>query len=602
MPHTATIASATAASSSASSSTPGLSSSSSSSTLRPTLTRPVRLTSSGSFHAGAPIPSFPSPYHTTGSTPDRRRKSLGGLRRQSTYKYHTFPTQPPKTPSDAPDSSILSPTSFSECSDEDEHNSDDVHKNKRRRGRHWHRHTSSGDSRSDVTPLPVRQLLLLALLSLCEQTALNSIGPYLPTMVGSFPEIPNGQEGLYVGLLASTFALAQLMTNFLWGYFSDRVGRKPVMLLGTALLMVCFAVFGFCAKYWQILVVHITMGLLNGNAAVVPTVLGEITDRSNQSKAFTWLPVMYSIGGITGPALGGLLVGEPGSMVFPFLGPNILSASLLLISVLVLAVWFEETLEDVDLRRRQIAQDWAETVRLCSCFGRAKGKRSSWNPFSRVDANAGEQQGGEEDRSLLRHSDIEPQDHVSRADTAEDSKHGGQSRRSTLRQLLNWTTLGILFTYLIFQVANISFNSLYPLFASTPPPTGRDLGPGTIGVSLSLAGVVTIVFQVCLFESIKARLGNLGTFRLSLLGLAIGMILMPWVGYKEGQGLFGMRTGKSWLLAELGVILVLKNLSAVGGLSCVLLLVSTSSFDCCNRSRLTGYLISWVDYKLCTVT
>lgn len=591
MPH-ATASSSASASAPTPTSTPGASSSASS-TVRPSLVRPVRLASSGSFHAGAPIPSFPSPYDIVGSTSARTRKSLAGQRGLSSHRYHTFPTQPPKTPSDAPDSGLFPPSYDDYYSDDDDDDDevdggDGARKQKRRRRRAWHRNTGSGDSRSDATPLPVRQLLLLALLSLCEQTALNSIGPYLPTMVTSFPEVPDGQEGLYVGLLASAFALAQLMTNFLWGYFSDRVGRKPVMLVGTALLMLCFAFFGFCATYWQVLVVHVAMGLLNGNAAVVPTVLGEVTDRSNQSRAFTWLPVMYSIGGITGPALGGLLVAEPGTVAYPFLGPNILSAALLLLAVLVLAVWFEETLDDVDHRRHQTGRDWARKVRMCLQFGRSKGKRSHWSPrwlSSRHDSSARDNQearaGSDLQQPLLHHPDAEAQDYDDDATVStEDGKNGPSSRRTTLRKLLNWTTLSILFTYLIFQVANISFNSLYPIFASTSPPIGRELGPGTIGVSLSLAGVVTIVFQVFLFERIKARLGNLGTFRLSLLGLAIGMMLMPWVGYRDGPGLFGIGSGEPWLLAELGIILVLKNLSAVGGLSCVLLLVSRPCCSC----------------------
>lgn len=556
--------SATAASASATSSTLP---SSSSSSARPALARPVRLTSSASFHAGAPIPSFPSIHNAS----SRKRRDLAATRRQSTHKYTTFPTQPPKTPSDAPDSGgTLSPNSYSD------HPSDgdvgEAWSRHRRRG-HRHRHTNSRDS-NDVTPLPIRQLVLLALLSICEQTALNSIGPYLPTMIDSFPEIPDGQVGLYVGLLASAFALAQLMTNFLWGYFSDRVGRKPTMLLGTAMLAVCFAFFGFCQHYWQVLVVHVAMGLLNGNAAVVPTVLGEVTDRSNQSRAFTWLPVMYSIGGITGPAVGGLLVGDLGRQKYPFLGPNIMAAALLAIAVVVLAIWFDETLEDVDTTLSMPGFAWMHN--LCSCFGRGKGKGGPWrgweDPRQREEAMErgsydGQGDAGETD-ALLHASDTHSQDHHARSEDTKDAEP--QHRRSPLRQLLNWTTISILLTYLIFQVANISFNSLYPIFASAPPPTGRDLGPGTIGVSMSLAGVVTIFFQVSLFEPIKARLGNLGTFRLSLLGLALCMCLIPWVGYKDADG----GSGRTWLLGELGVILVLKNLSAVGGLSCVLLLVS----------------------------
>lgn len=518
------------------------------------------------------MPSFPGPYDVArdGKPPGRRRTFLGHLsqmRRHSTYKYHTFPTQPPKTPSDAPDSSTANSPSEEEAA-------------RRRRG---HRHTNSRDSNRDVTPLPVRQLLLLALLSLAEQTALNSIGPYLPTMVAAFPEIPQGQAGLYVGLLASSFALAQLVTNFLWGYFSDRVGRKPIMLIGTALLCVCFAFFGFCESYWHVLVVHVAMGLLNGNAAVVPTVLGEVTDRSNQSRAFTWLPVMYSIGGITGPALGGLLVGEAGSVRWPFLGPNLMSAALLLTAVVVLAIWFEETLDEADRRHEIKALAWLEKLCLCSCLNARKGREqfrgSSWpaSPPDVVlreeDEGAYDEQGGTGEEDALLHSapDLESQGRP------QDNKDSPPSSRSALRKLLNWTTVSILLTYLVFQVVNISFNSLYPIFASAPPPTGRELGPGVIGVSMSLAGLVTILFQISLFEPLKARLGNLGTFRLSLLGLALTMVFMPFVGYQDGTAPFGWGSGRSWLLIELGVILVLKNLSAVGGLSCVLLLITNSA-------------------------
>ena len=49
---------------------------------------------------------------------------------------------------------------------------------------------------------------MLAVIALAEQTALNSISPYLPEMAATFPEVAEGQVGLYVGLIASSFALA----------------------------------------------------------------------------------------------------------------------------------------------------------------------------------------------------------------------------------------------------------------------------------------------------------------------------------------------------------------------------------------------------------
>lgn len=488
--------------------------------------------SSGSFHAGAPIPS------------------IAAMRRGSIPRYQTFPTPPPKPPGSSSDASS---DRFAVESDS----------------------SSTSSSADDQTPLPTRQLLLLAFLSLAEQTALNSIGPYLPEMVASMPGIPADEIGLYVGLLASSFALAQLSTNFLWGYMSDIVGRKPVLLAGTFSLMGCFCAFGFCKQYWQMILVHAAMGLLNGNAACVPTVLGEVTDRSNQSKAFTYLPIIYSLGGLTGPALGGILVGRV-SKGFPYLGPNILSAAVLAAAVIVVAIWFEETLEDID--QDPWKPTWATrmSARISNFFSRTKPRRESWSTRWPRPQAASQTQPLLSPSSDEAGSDDNDGDALEDEEGLEASKPPGHNHKQPTpwHELLNRTTMTLLVTYLIFQLANISFNSLYPIFASSPSPTGRDLSPSKIGISLSFAGFITIVFQAFLFQPLKSRFGNLGTYRFALLGLAIAMIAMPWIGYVDDEPLFGLGTGTMWLYIELGAVLILKTICAVGGLSCVMLLVS----------------------------
>lgn len=128
-------------------------------------------------------------------------------------------------------------------------------------------------------------MAVLAIIALAEQTALNSISPYLPDMASTFPEVKQSQVGVYVGSIASAFALAQFSTNYFWGWLSDRIGRKPVILLGTFLTAMCFVAFGFCKNLAQAIVVQALMGVVNGNQGLVSTCLGEITDRSNQSQA-----------------------------------------------------------------------------------------------------------------------------------------------------------------------------------------------------------------------------------------------------------------------------------------------------------------------------
>ncbi|POR37649.1 Putative membrane protein, partial [Tolypocladium paradoxum] len=490
------------------------------------------------------------------------------------HRYQTFPPRPPKTPLEQP-ARPRGPGLSDAGSDSSRPSSSSA---------------SSAESRAE-TPLPVRQLLLLAFLSLSEQTALNSISPYLPEMVTAMPGIPAHEGGLYVGILASAFALAQLSTNFLWGYASDVVGRKPVLLAGTSSLMCCFCLFGLCREYWQALLVHVAMGLLNGNAACVPTVLGEVTDRSNQSRAFTYLPVIYSLGSITGPALGGILVGRLGSE-YPYLGPNVLGAAMLALSVLVVGVWFEETLDGGGAGPWQPA--WIG--RLSSWLrrpGRPPPNRNSWSsrwprgqqrPLLSSASSSSSDGDVDNNNNHNNHNinDIDSPDSVSAAKPTPDGE------RRVWKDLLNTTTLVLLATYLMFQLSNISFNSLYPIFAATPPPTGRGLAPSKIGVSLSAAGLATIIFQAFLYQPLKARTGNLGTYRFALFGIAVSMVLMPWVGYLDDSPLFGLGSGRLWLYVELGVVLIIKNICAVGGLSSVMLLITNSAPSHASLGTLNG--------------
>ncbi|EFX01911.1 major facilitator superfamily transporter [Grosmannia clavigera kw1407] len=505
-----------------------------------------RVASTGSFQSGDITPTF-DPYER--ADPSSRQRSAASVHRPSISRYHTFPTSPPKAPSEN--------TTLDDGEEASSGTGQLGRRDTRRRG-HGHGRNSGHSSPGEVTPLPLRQVGLLAILSLAEQTALNSIGPYLPTMVSSFPEIPKEQMGLYVGLLASAFAMAQLTTNLFWGYLSDIVGRKPVILTGSSLLMLCFGLFGFCTRYWQVVVIHIAMGLLNGNAAVVPTCLGEVTDRTNQSSVFAWLPVIYSLGSITGPALGGLLVASPGAK-YPFLGPNIAGAVLLGLAVTVLAIWFDETLESVG-----VGQNQSISASLSRFFSELSPAKSATGEYPETESLLSSPQQGDDPVS-------------SSGDRASNGGLKSSKQVSVFRQLLNYKTVLLLLTYLVFQLSNISFNSLYPIFASAAEPTGRNLPPEEIGLLLSFAGLATIFFQILVFQSLRTKMGNLGTYRVAFFGLAVSGLVMPWVGHKYDRPLFGIASGEWWLYGEMAAVLVVKNICAVGGLSSVMLLITNSA-------------------------
>ena len=100
--------------------------------------------------------------------------------------------------------------------------------------------------------------------------------------------------------------------------------------------------------------------------------------------------------------------------------------------------------------------------------------------------------------------DDDSDDSVGSAPTLFSSPKNDHSRLK-MSEVLNRDTILLLITFLIFQLANISFNSLYPIFAQAQPPTGRDLNPEEIGFSLAFAGVITILFQIGIFGRLREK-------------------------------------------------------------------------------------------------
>lgn len=164
--------------------------------------------------------------------------------------------------------------------------------------------------------------------------------------------------------MQGSFAAAQLCTAMLWGRFSDRGGRKRILLIGLSGTMISCLGFGFSRNFYQALMFRMLGGALNGNVGVMRTMISEIVrEKKFQSRAFLILPMVANIGSIIGPMMGGITSDPAGNFPdifgnnwflkkFPYAPPNLISATFLSCAAMAVFFGLEEVCRSTDTTNR----------------------------------------------------------------------------------------------------------------------------------------------------------------------------------------------------------------------------------------------------------
>ena len=158
---------------------------------------------------------------------------------------------------------------------------------------------------------------------------------------------------LFGGILGSLYSLLQFVCAPLWGSYSDRVGRRKVLIITILGLALSYVAWLFAASFWILVLARLIGGAMGGNLSVATAVVADVTNTSKRSSGMALIGIAFGLGFIIGPAIGGisatvnLLDYMPQLSRYginPFSVPAMISLGLSVINLIWVAVAFKETL------------------------------------------------------------------------------------------------------------------------------------------------------------------------------------------------------------------------------------------------------------------
>ncbi|KEY71476.1 hypothetical protein S7711_03541 [Stachybotrys chartarum IBT 7711] len=397
-------------------------------------------------------------------------------------------------------------------------------------------------------PFPAQQMFVLACCRICEPIAFMSIFPYIYYMIEDFHITDDASQiSVYAGMVTSAFTLAEFSTGVMWGRLSDKIGRKPVLLTGLIGTAISVLVFGFAPSLPVALFARALGGLLNGNIGVLQTTVAElVTVKEQQPRAYTIMPMVWCIGSIVGPMIGGALarpcISYPELFAkgtiwdrFPYLLPNLFSAIMVLFGVIVGLLFLEETHEarkhERDRGRELGAYISSFFVRSCGCKGRSRApEKEGLLEHDQIGYQTAES-------SRTRDSDSCRSESLPAYRSRDSSPNTGTSSRphSTMEddddlvvkptKIFTKPVIMNIISYGILAFHTMTFDQLLPVFLSTAPPEkpivdlpfrfvdGFGLDTKTIGFIMSVQGIYSLLSNFVIVPHVTRRLGSLRLFR-----------------------------------------------------------------------------------------
>lgn len=290
-----------------------------------------------------------------------------------------------------------------------------------------------------------------------------------------------GGSGGEMGMLVALSAFTELLFGPFWGSISDRIGRKRVLMVGVFGYGASLLLMGLASKLWMLFAARALSGLLT--AATMPSAMayiGDTTSAEERGRGIGWLGSAAGLGIILGPGVGGWLGQDVLSLPF-FVGASLAWTALLLVGFLLPETVATSTRSDTRGPSSARAGKMAQPERA----------RRAWKPAPQTAREEAQRQ-----------------------------VHGLQLR--SLWDALSSPIGFPLFLLFLVSFGLANFEAVFGLYAADR----FGFGPGRVGSTLVVVGLVTTLGKGALTGPLTKRWGEETVIKASMLAGAVGYLVL----------------------------------------------------------------------------
>jgi len=213
----------------------------------------------------------------------------------------------------------------------------------------------------EVRKIPAK-LFTLMVTAFLDMVGLLMIIPLLPFYVKTFGGSGIDVIGIHIGIgtvvgfIIAAFTVAQLLSAPMWGRLSDRVGRRPVVIIALTASGIAYLIFGFANSLFLLFLSRLVQGAGGGTVGVIQAYVADSTDPRDRARALGWLSATTNLGVALGPVLGSFaialgkrdLMPGSGTLHMGHAAPGIVAAILCLLNIIFAARYLTESRDEKD--------------------------------------------------------------------------------------------------------------------------------------------------------------------------------------------------------------------------------------------------------------